>query len=238
MKLYRFITYPLGDSRRADLSSSLSLLIVMRLPQPWMVKFLPLVFLPAWLGLIVQAVTADEMAERLLSLALMLFCPELGYMARVDFENILAIANASPDNAKPDNASPDNASPKESKADLPDIRLNHFYKVTTSTIVLEIVGFYTALFNLPVGAVLIIASQLWFNLFAGVQLWPTKVPAITDFGIANRKSVLIANGIALTLLCFWPIASVQLFVALGLLVLITLFLFIKYGSQSVLHPPS
>ncbi|WP_121969470.1 hypothetical protein [Leptolyngbya sp. BC1307] len=177
-----------------------------------------LVFLPAGLGLLIQAadpalsltVSHISGAQRLLSLSLALFCPELAHMAIVDLNNIAAVAELQEDS-----------------------RLRHFSKVTVSTVVLEAVGFYAALVSLQWGVIAIIFSQLWFNLLAGIQLWPGQSPPITPHGISDRRAVLIANGLGLGLISLWPLQAVRIWLAAGLFTLITLFLVIKYGWQKV-----
>ena len=113
-----------------------------------------------------------------------------------------------------------------------DPRIQRFRKVVYSTIVLEIVGFYAALYSLPIGALIIISSQLWFNLLAGIQLWPEKIPAIVSLPARARPAMLIANGLGIGLLGLWPIRETQIWSASGLLLLITLFLAIKYCGFS------
>ena len=174
---------------------------------PLSVIFLP--FLPAGLGLLVRTVSSALLAERILALALTLFCIELARMAFVDLRNISAVAQQSL-----------------------DPRLQRFRKVTYSTIVLEVVGFYTALGSLPAGALIIIASQLWFNSLANIQLWPKAIPAVVSLPASDRLAVLIANGVGIGLLGLWPIQAVRTWSASGLLVLITLFLAIKYSGFS------
>lgn len=178
---------------------------------PLSAVFLP--FLPAGLALLVQAASPIPLSERILTLALALFCPELAYMAFVDLKNISAIAYHQ------------------------DSRLECFSKVTYSTIVLEAVGFYTGLVSLPIGAVIIIASQLWFNLLADIQIWPEASPAIISLPASDRRGVLIANGLGLGLLGLWPIQEIRIWLAFGSLALIILFLVLKYSGISILSDP-
>lgn len=188
--------------------------------------FIGTLFLPAGIGLLIQTLYAVTLAEKILALALALFCPELARMACVDLENIKAVTQQCP---------------AQSTKGLPteDSGLSHFFTTTASTIVLEITGFYIALISLPLGAIIIIFSQLWFNLFARIQLWPDKIPAITPFGIAKRWPVLMANTLGLGLISLWPmLTSARIWLASGLLTLIIVFLVIKYaipGSQAQ-HP--
>ncbi|MEO1636571.1 MAG: hypothetical protein AAFS04_15985 [Cyanobacteria bacterium J06631_9] len=182
----------------------------------------PFLFLPAGLGLLAEIFQAPTVPEKIVTFALALFCLELARMAFVDLENVASVAGAANDL-------------------LADARLSHFRIIVISTIALEIVGFcLAALFVpfsqpllLPFGAIVIISSQLWFNLLAGIQLWPTEVPAIQPWGIRQRLPVLIANVIGLGLLGLWVISEIRLWLALGLAMLIILFLLIKYAIPAL-----
>lgn len=178
-------------------------------------RFIPVLFFPAGLMLAVQAALTAAIAHRLLSLALALFCLELARMASVDLKNVLALSS-------------DQLFLLEE-----DSRLVWFYKIVASTIVLELTGFYAALLSLPLGAAVIMTSQLWFNLLAGVQLHPGQVPAIVSFGAFDRKLILIANSVGLSLICLWPMQSARIVSASGLLGLIALFLIVKYIALPV-----
>lgn len=177
-------------------------------------QLVPFLFLPAGLGLITQAITTPYVAQKILAIALFLFCPELARMAWVDLQNIDAVAAVIP---------------KDPKDSFITEALTPFHRVVVSTIVLELFGFYLAQPFLVIGAIIIIFSQLWFNLLAGIQLCPEAAIPVVPLGMSDRKAVLIANAIALSLLCCWPIESVRPALATGLLILITLFLLIKYG---------
>jgi hypothetical protein len=219
----------------------------------WIPRFTPGLFFLPGLGLLFQAVTSASLAERLLALALTLFCPELARMAQVDLDNIAAVLECSGYSpidsgfaskftgliTRLQLASPNTQSSEPELCPEPieklvalaaqqDSRLSHFYKVTLSTIALEVVGFHLALLSLQWGALIIIFSQLWFNMLAAVQLFPYETPAVRPFGIAERQAVLSANILGFGLLCCWPVQSAQVWLALGLLVLIALFLAVKY----------
>ncbi len=179
--------------------------------QPWQ-SLIPVLFLPAGVGLFIEIFTAATPAERLLAAAMTLFCPELARMAWVDLSNIAAVTQQAKQMAEP---------PQDS-------RLNRFYAVVVSTIVLEITGFYLALLSLAWGAIAVIFSQLWFNLLATVQLHPGQTPAVLPFGRSDRLAVLVANGIGIGLLSLWSWQEIRIGLASGLFLLITIFLLIKY----------
>ena len=202
---------------------------------------------------------AQTVPARLITTALLLFCVELAYMAYVDLNNV-AIVSAClfpqatpnpPDRVVPDYSNyvvsdgvvPDRAvaaqtgvptsklSESQIKAFATEQDLNRFFWVVISTVVLEIVGFYTALF-LPVwGALTVIVSQIWFNLLASVQLFPGRMPAVVPFGISQRLDVLAANSAAVLLLILWLVFEMKMLSAVGLLTLVGLFLMVKYAPS-------
>ncbi|MBE9063398.1 hypothetical protein [cf. Phormidesmis sp. LEGE 11477] len=189
-------------------------------------RFVPLLFIPAGARLLWQAVYGEAAAQRLLALALMLFCLELANMAKVDLDNISLTL-------------------KRALQQAEDDQLSSFLFVVSSTIVLELIGFYAALVSLPIGAIVIVCSQLWFNLLAKLQLQPGQTPAVISFGLLQRLPVLLANGAGLGLLSLWFVPNsalaigfvIQLrqWLAGGLLALVILFLLIKYV---ILRPSS
>lgn len=189
-------------------------------------RFIYLLFAPAAIGLVWRLIYSETLSQQLLALALALFCVELAIMAKVDLDNIAIV--------------------KEEE----DARLDRFFLVVISTIVLEAFGFYAALLSLPVGALVVVFSQLWFNLLAGLQLHPGRSPAVVSLGLSERFSVLLANTVGLFLLSLWfmptlssvlswelaPSFVIQLRRCLssGLLALVVLFLLIKYVILGVL----
>ena len=171
-----------------------------------------LLYVPAGVGIVFRMVSAGALPQQLLALALFLFCLELAHMAEVDLKNVLAVAAETGLNSWTE-----------------DSRLLSFRNLVCSTIVLELLGFYGVLLSLQWGGIIIIFSQLWFNLLVKIQLWPQEIPAVTDFELSGRLPVLIANTTGLALLVFWFVQGIQLFLAIGLLVLVSLFLVIKYA---------
>ncbi len=156
---------------------------------------------------------APSLAQKILAFALALFCPELARMAWIDLKNIELVTVVETSTA----------------ASQPSQQLNRFYAVVVSTIALEATGFYLTFGSLPVGAIVIVLSQFWFNLLASIQLYPAKSVPVVSFGILDRQAILAVNAVTAGLLCLWPIQSMRLGLAIALLVLVTLFLTIKYG---------
>lgn len=187
--------------------------------QSWR-SLVPVLFLPAGLGLLMEISAAATTAERVLAAAIALFCPELARMAWVDLSNVAAVTQQTEQVAE--------QMAEQMAEQARDSRLNRFHAVVISTIVLEITGFYLAMLSLPGGAIAVIFSQLWFNLLADIQLYPGQTPAIVPFGRADRRAVLIANGIGLGLLGLWFWQEIRIWLASGLFLLIIIFLLIKY----------
>ncbi|WP_199320381.1 hypothetical protein [Leptolyngbya sp. FACHB-261] len=115
------------------------------------------------------------------------------------------------------------------KDQIYDSRLSNFHKITTSTIILELLGFYSSSISLGWGAVLVLLSQVWFNLLAGIQLQPLGKVAIQPSAISERLPVLIANGIGLILVSLWLLQVAPLSMASGLLGLVIFYIWVKYA---------
>ena len=165
-------------------------------------------YFPAGAGLIYQSARVSLLPERIMSLALAIFCIELARMAVVDLHKASAVSS------KKDNV-------------LLEASLNRFRTVVTSTIVLELIGFYLALLFVSGGASVVICSQLWFNLWVNVQLWPGLTPEVIPFALRERIPVLLVNLLELVHLSLWRISSLQIWLASGMFALILLFLMIK-----------
>ncbi|MEM6451966.1 MAG: hypothetical protein AAF703_16835 [Cyanobacteria bacterium P01_D01_bin.105] len=195
---------------------------------PWVAGLAAVLFLPAIVMLLTHIVRAQAIATTtaalLITIALLLFCIELARMAYVDLNNVAMTAALLSSQTELKAATPETAAQAKDYS-----LLNRFFGITISTIALELSGFYLALFSLQWGALIVIFSQLWFNLLAGIQLFPNHSPAIVPFGIKQRIDVLAANSVAICLLCLWPISAMKLVVGIGLLTLITLFLLLKYA---------
>jgi hypothetical protein len=172
-----------------------------------------LLFFPACLGLLGQTINhaapdrgwAD--GQSLLALALLLLAIDQARMAAVDLTQVAAV---------------------RVQVQPSDQRLEQFYRITLSTIGLELLGFYGAIGNLGVGAAVVLLSQIWFNLLANIQLQPETEEPIRAWGIADRLPVLVADGVGLILVCLWLAGVAPLFMAGGLLGMVLLYGGLKY----------
>jgi hypothetical protein len=172
-------------------------------PISWLIFLL---FFPASLGLLSQVIGGNELSHQLLALALLLLCVDQARMAVVDLEQV-----------------------KQVKQKVQDARLDNFYWVTVSTIVLELLGFYSAYIWLGWGAILVLLSQIWFNVLAGIQLQPAEENPIQSWGIPERSIVLVADVIGLILVSLWIMQLVPLWMASGLLGMLVIYGWLKYA---------
>jgi hypothetical protein len=174
------------------------------LPVVWLML---LFFFPASLGLLAQVFGGDELSHQLLALALLLLCIDQARMAVVDLEQIGQV-----------------------KQRVQDTRLDNFYRATVSTIVLELLGFYGSYIWLGWGAILVLLSQVWFNVLAGIQLQPSEENPIQTWGIPERRIVLIADGVGIILVGLWIAQIALLGMASGLLAMVVIYGWVKYSS--------
>jgi hypothetical protein len=166
-----------------------------------------LLFFPASLGLLAQVFRGNELSHQLLALALLLLCIDQARMAVVDLEQIGQV-----------------------KQRVQDTRLDNFYRATVSTIVLELLGFYGSHIWLGWGAILVLLSQVWFNVLAGAQLQPSEENPIQTWGISERRIVLIADGVGIILVCLWIAQIIPFWMASGLLAMVLIYGWVKYSS--------
>jgi hypothetical protein len=152
-----------------------------------------------------QVIWGNELATQILALVFLCLGIDQARMAVVDLECVFAV-----------------------QQQVQDDRLDKFYILTISTIVWELAGFYVASVWLGWGAICILLSQIWFNLLANVRLQPLAKPAIEHWALAERFPVLLADGIALVLVCLWMLQIAPLSIALTLFGLLVAYGWVKY----------
>ncbi|BDA73601.1 unknown protein [Rivularia sp. IAM M-261] len=179
-------------------------------------KVIFLLFFPACVGLLTQVIWGIELTNQLVALGTFIFCIEQARMAVKDLRQI-----------------------EDAKAYVQDVRLNTFYQVTVITISVELLGFYTSIISLGWGSILILLSQIWFNLLANVKIEYINqtdnynfysTPAVTlsapvslldaapslkvrDWKVSERLPVLIADILGLILISFWMLQIGSLFIS-------------------------
>ncbi len=110
-----------------------------------------------------------------------------------------------------------------------DPRLDRFFIVTVSTIVLELAGFYLAALWIGWGALIVLVSQIWFQCLAKIQLQPST-EKIIDHGIVPRLPILLADGIGIIFVAFWLAKIAPLIMAITLTTMLLIYGSIKYRT--------
>ncbi|MBE9070407.1 hypothetical protein IQ260_27570 [Leptolyngbya cf. ectocarpi LEGE 11479] len=138
-----------------------------------------------------------------IAIALILICIDQGRMTWVDLDNIYQVS-------------------------LADHRVVRFYGITLSTIIIELIGFYLVWHHLALGMVIFIISQLFFNTAANVQLYPHSHAPIRPFPMQARWPVLLANGVALSLITLWQTNHLRQLTSSIWLGMVVIYLTVKY----------
>ncbi len=150
-------------------------------------------FFGAGLGILNSILQSHQFDHQFLALGLLIFAIDQAKMAVLDLNNI-AIA----------------------KTKVDDPRLDQFYVVTISTIALELMGFYLAAFQLGWGILLVLGSQVWFNLLINIRIQPNEINPIQDKPISEKVGVLLADIVGMILIGIWmiPIAPLTIVITL------------------------
>jgi hypothetical protein len=175
-----------------------------------------LVLLPftiALSGILWQLVVIPQLDHQLLALALLLLGLDQARMAIVDLTHIHMLK------------------PTVSDGEVP--LLNRFETITWSTIGLELIGLLLSWQWLGCGSAVVLLSQLWFNLLAGVQLVPGAKPSIQTFGIKDRAIVLVADSLGLILSGLYGLTIQPIAMATALLSMVLLYGLIKYLPNGI-----
>lgn len=146
-----------------------------------------LLFSPAALGLAWRSLP-ESLDYRLLSGAILLLLLEQARMAVIDLQSIATVQPQAPKG------------------------LERFRWITWSTIILELIGFYAAIGYLGLGALLVLLSQIWFHLLAGIEIDVAASEPVRVRSFSQRRAVLAADlfGVALTIswqLKIWPLMA-------------------------------
>ncbi|MEO0825033.1 MAG: hypothetical protein AAFX95_21050 [Cyanobacteria bacterium J06639_16] len=175
--------------------------------------FVSILFLPAFIGLLIRVGLATSLDQRFIALGAVMLCLEQSRMAAVDLHHVA-----------------------QAKVQIQDCRLDRFHWVTLSTISIELIGFYAAVRWLGWGSLIVLASQVWFHLLAGIELQPDIDPPFQIRGIRQRLPVLAADVIALGLMGLWIAQSAALVAATLLFSITTTYGLVKYGLPLLRSP--
>jgi tellurite resistance protein TehA-like permease len=165
-----------------------------------------LLFFPACLGVLKQVIWGSQLTQQMLALGTFLFCIEQSRMAVKDLQQIV-----------------------DAKKQIKDTRLNSFYQVTAITIIIELIGFYISSIWWGWGSILILISQVWFNLFASIKIQYSSKISIQAWKVTDRLPVLIADIVGLALVSLWMLQIGSDWIAWGLFGLV-----VVYGSVKLI----
>jgi hypothetical protein len=168
------------------------------------------IYFPACCLLLGKTIVATDLSERILAVALLLLALDLARMAVVDLTAVKVLRQEGEDAA-----------------------VAGFFRVTASTIVLELWGLYATWSHLVWGGTIVSVSQLWFNLLVRVQLNPTATVKVEPWRIVDRLPVIGAQIFALVILFLYSQDFARLWLAIILLTAILIYGGIKYGRLLV-----
>ena len=182
-------------------------------------KWLTGLYAPAMILVLWQAIVQPSLDQKLLAIAIFLLSLDLLKMAIFDLEQVAKVRSM--------------VESKVGSIDSNEPRLDRFFWVTIGTIALELIGLYLVPISLSSSAIVILLSQVGFNLLTQVQLMPempNMVDKIQPWGIRDRAVVLIADCLGLGLVVlgqrgYWPIGT-----SVGLLLMVVIYGVIKYGQ--------
>ncbi|HAC66139.1 MAG TPA: hypothetical protein DCF68_22055 [Cyanothece sp. UBA12306] len=166
---------------------------------------LSLVFFPGALGIIVNLVTQEFWADKLLAFSLFLFCLEQCKMAILDLRQI-----------------------REVKRYIKEPRLDNFTRITIITIIVEVIGFYVCSFSLYWGGIIIMTSLILFNLLADIQLETIDKTTLKNLGIIQKLPLLIADILGLILVTLAMLGIASLAINSVLLIMVITYGCLKY----------
>ena len=178
-------------------------------------NWLTALYAPAMILVLGQAIVQSSLDQKLLAIAILLLSLDLLRMAIFDLEQVAKVRSV---------LAIDGNEPKN------EPKLDRFFWVTIGTVTVELIGLYLAPISLSSSAIVILLSQVGFNLLTQVQLMPDMVNKIQPWGIRDRAVVLIADCLGIGLAAFgqrgyWPIGT-----SVGLLLMVVIYGVIKYGQ--------
>ncbi len=150
-------------------------------------------------------ITGDDLSDRFISLGFFLFCLEQCRMAIIDL-SFYGLAKNSFNNQF----------------------LSSYYIVLIFTIILELSGFYSSLFSLAIGAIVVLLSQVWFNCFAGIKISIENKVRVDKWGIKCRLGELGGDFLGLILVGLWSLNIYPMIMASLMLTMTLVYGFLKY----------
>lgn len=177
----------------------------------WLKFIIFLLFFPVGLGLLYNSLSENILSHQLISFTFFLFSIEQARMAVVDLKHYHLDKNNDHHN------------------------LSKFLKVIIITIIIELLGFYGALFYVGSGAFLVMISQLFFNFFAPLKVVEGENISLQNYPLSEKVAVLLADSIPVMLMILWLMNFYPVIMASIILGITLTFGMVKYiGSVKVI----
>lgn len=164
-------------------------------------------FFPASLGLGWQIFHQSELSSQLIALAFFCFCLEQARMAVLDLKLY-----------------------QQTQSVYQDSRLVQFKLVLIITISVELTGFYTASWQLGLGAIIVLLSQVLFNCFAGIKFNQGEQITIESVTFAEKKLELLADFSGILFMSLWAVNFYSLVIAIAMLIIILIYALVKLAN--------
>lgn len=191
-----------------------------------------ILFFPASFGLLWQSFTSNSLSEQLISFSFFLFSLEQARMAFIDLKSYSVAKSENLYNYhKLTKKSPSiNLLSQNTILASENHNLSQFLLVTVSTIIIELSGFYLALFSIGWGAISVLISLIWFNIFSPLKVIDSDKFSLTNYLFYDKIMILLADFICLMLMSLWIINVYPLVIALIILLITLIFAVIKYHT--------
>jgi len=150
-------------------------------------------------------ITGDDVSDQFISLGFFLFCLEQSRMGVIDLSSYGLAKN-----------------------NFNNKFLSSYYIVLVVTIILELIGFYSSLFSLAVGAIVVLLSQVWFNCFARIKISIEDKIRVEKWGIKRRLGELGGDFLGLILVGLWSLNIYPMIMASLMLTMTLVYGFLKY----------
>lgn len=205
----------------------------------WLKVSLFLLFFPASFGLLWQSLTLNSLSEQLISFSFFLFSLEQARMAFIDITSYSIeklnnlcyhTVNTLAQDVKQKSQTV-NLTSRDIIFEEKHDNLYQFLFVIISTIIIELFGFYLALFSLGWGAIFVLISLIWFNSLAPLKVIDTDKFSLTNYNFADKIMILFADIICVVLMSLWVINVYPLTIAFIILFITLTFASVKYGTS-------
>jgi hypothetical protein len=205
----------------------------------WLKISLFLLFFPASFGLLWQSLILNSLSEQLISFAFFLFSLEQARMAFIDITSYSigksAYLSPHPITTLPQEIKQEsetlNFTSSNNIFDGKNNKLSQFLLVVIFTIIIELFGFYLALFSLGWGAIFVLISQICFNILAPLKVLKIEDFSLTNYHFSDKVGILLADTICIVLMSLWINNFYPLTIGFIILFITLTFAGVKYGTS-------